>query len=352
MSLQQPAIDSSIVKALYPLSLVADHLIDKFIEKTRLELPLPGQTITKRSSILSGQYHYLIEGEVEHRVSFDHRKDISTCDSASSNPLEEFLNEGGSIKAGEACCILVVNVSDVDEFLSWSQSQEFKVVHMDENYNGAMDEEIINDDFEDDWTECFLKSQLAANIPAATMINMFSSLEDIEVEVGDEIIKENTPGDYFYIIKKGYAEVKTNPHGPFKGEVFTLSPGDYFGDEALVADTTRNATVVMTDQGVLGRLSGEGFNQIIKEPLMQLLSQDDLKAIDVDKVCYLDVRLAAEFRHEHYESAKNYPIAYIRKHLNSFDHQLTYVITPGCGRRGELAVYLLKQAGYQVYLMS
>ncbi|MGK0442031.1 MAG: CRP-like cAMP-binding protein [Pseudohongiellaceae bacterium] len=352
MSLQQPAIDSSIVKALYPLSLVADHLIEKLIERTRVKLPELGQSIIKRSSTVTSEYHYLIEGSVEHRISFDQRKIINSRDSASANPLEECLKRGGSIKSGEGCCILVVNTSDVDEFLSLSQSKGFKVAHIDESTHTVSGQTVVEGEHEDDWTERFLKSQLAVNIPASTMINMFSSLEDIEVDIDDEIIKENTPGDYFYIIKIGYAEVKTNPAGPFDGEDFTLSPGDYFGDEALVADTTRNATVVMKESGLLGRLSNDNFHQIIKEPLMQSLSKDDLKAIEEEKVCYLDVRLMAEFRHEHYETAKNHPIAYIRKHLNSFDHELIYVITPGCGRRGELAVYLLKQAGYQVYLMA
>ena len=352
MSQQQAAVDSSIIKSLYPLSLVADHLLDQLIDKATVEYPEPGQTILKRSSSAEGYYHYLIEGDAEHRISFEERIALRCSDAACTNPLQEFLKEGGSIKAGEGCCVLSIAESEVDECLSWSQNQEFVVVHMDEEHNGALDEAIIDDDFQDDWTEMFLKSQLAANIPASTMIEMFSALEDIDVAAGTEIIQENSPGDYFYIIKKGYAEVITNPYGPFKGETFELVVGDYFGDEALVADTTRNATVKMTEDGILGRLSHADFDRIIKDPMMETLSERAVADIAPDKLCLLDVRLAAEFRHGHYEGAKNYPIAYIRKHLDSFENDITYVVVPGCGRRGELAVYLLRQAGYHVFLMA
>ena len=126
---KETVIDSSIIKSLYPLSLVADHLLEKLIDKTQLLYPEPGQTILKRSSNTEGVYHYLIEGEAEHRLSFENRNTLSPSDSACGNPLQEFLKEGGSIKAGDNCCVLTVAESDVDELLSWSQNQEFVVVH-------------------------------------------------------------------------------------------------------------------------------------------------------------------------------------------------------------------------------
>lgn len=348
MSNQPPLIDHSIIKSLYPLSLIADHLIDRLIEHVEIEFPSFGSTIIKGTD--SGYSHYLIEGSIERRVSFDNRSSINCSDARCVNPLEELLAEGGVIKANDQCSIMRVACDAVDKFISWSQSQEFKVVHMDEGEVDLNGDAKIDDDYQDDWTEVFLQSDLAANIPAATMMQLFAKLEDVEVEPGQSIIQENTPGDYFYIIKKGMAQVFTNAQGPFAGEVFELSTGDYFGDEALVAETIRNARVVMAKGGLLGRLDSESFDEIIKTPLMHAFSEDDINAFDQDKISLLDVRLAAEYRHGHLEKAKNYPIAYIRKHLDSFDKDFHYVITTECRRRSELAVYLMRQAGYDVYL--
>jgi CRP-like cAMP-binding protein len=42
-----------------------------------------------------------------------------------------------------------------------------------------------------------------------------------------------------------------------------LKEGDAFGEEALVADTVRNATVVMKTDGMLLRLSKQDFNELL-----------------------------------------------------------------------------------------
>ncbi|WP_339671359.1 cyclic nucleotide-binding domain-containing protein [Dasania marina] len=350
MRVSEQLLDKSRVQTLYPLNVIAEHLLDKLLEQVKLKHPKLGSTIIKRGDDSASYYHYLLAGEAEHRISFEQRQQLTTANSC--NPLDELLAQGGTIKAGPDCAILTVSRAVVEQFLSWSESQAFRVVHMDDDPEVELGDVAIDDDYEDDWSEVFLKSPLAAHIPAATMMQLFSVMEDVALKQGEVVIKEHSPGDYFYLLKQGTAQVLTSTGGPFKGETFDLSAGCYFGDEALVADTPRNATVVMASNGVLGRLAKEQFDHIIKQPLIQRLSAEEIAAIPEALRCYLDVRLAVEYRHGHYPEAQNSPIAYIRKHLKNFSADNSYIIAPDCGRRGELALYLLKQAGYKVFLME
>jgi CRP-like cAMP-binding protein len=54
-----------------------------------------------------------------------------------------------------------------------------------------------------------------------------------------------------------------------------LKEGDAFGEEALVADTVRNATVVMNTDGMLLRLSKQDFNDLLRAPLLQKVTGDE-----------------------------------------------------------------------------
>jgi len=350
MQVATPTIDHSIVKTLYPLSLVADHLIDNLLDHIDTNTPTAGSTILKESSVSDERIHYLVEGVIELRISFGNRIDIDCSDSRCTNSLESLLKQGGSIKARNGCVVACVNSDDVDKLIS--QSQEVETVSINDFNSRALEEELIDDSIQNDWSETFLHSILAENIPASKIMQLFHQLEDIEVQSGELIIKENTQGDYFYIIKQGIAQVATDYRGPYKGEKFYLYPGNYFGDEALVADTVRNASVIMEESGVLGRLDIESFNELVKTSLVKMLPIDDVNTAPKNQRCLLDVRSQAEFRHGHEEGANNYPISYIRKHLDTFDRSSHYVIAAKYGRRSELAAYLIRQAGYEVFLLD
>ncbi|MBL4827305.1 MAG: cyclic nucleotide-binding domain-containing protein, partial [Spongiibacteraceae bacterium] len=149
------------------------------------------------------------------------------------------------------------------------------------------------------------------------------------------------------IIKKGFAQVYTEPRGPLKGKVFNLTAGDYFGDEALIADTPRNASVIMSSDGTLGRIGKTAFTRIIKERLVPSFAVANINHQSELKI--LDVRYAAEYKNSHEVGSTNIPISYLRKKLNLLNKSCVYILTPANDKRSELATYLMRQAGFDAY---
>ena len=58
-----------------------------------------------------------------------------------------------------------------------------------------------------------------------------------------------------------------------------LGVGDTFGEEALIAEAKRNATVTMLTDGVLMRLNKQDFRELMNEPLLQWVSYDKAREI-------------------------------------------------------------------------
>ncbi len=341
-------LNKEVLSQFMPLGLINENFYGELFEKVVVANFSESETIVK-NPVKSALRHYLVEGDVELRYSFVDRRTLSSNDAQFRFPLEEIIKEQGSIKAVDHCIVLIVNVDFIDELLIRGQNQDYKILHIDELADDQGNRPI-DDNSHEDWTEGFIQSPLAANLSPTDMHRLFSCLEDKEVIEGEEIIRLQSPGDFFYIIKQGFANVITEENGPYKGEVFLLSGGDYFGDEALMADTLRNATVVMSTDGILGCLSKSNFDKIIRKSLINLIEPSQVS--DLKNVTFLDVRLPLEYKHYHRDNCINIPVNHLRQQLPKLNVEDVYVLTPEGGRRSELAIYLLRQVGLQAYLLK
>lgn len=63
------------------------------------------------------------------------------------------------------------------------------------------------------------------------------------------IIKQGEPGNNFYIIRGGSVTVKKRNENGVETIVKTLKVGDYFGEQAILKQETRSATVIANGPG-------------------------------------------------------------------------------------------------------
>lgn len=347
MDTNKTKIDKEICNRFLPLNIIPPESQEELLKHAMMASFDVCRNIVKHTA-KSSLYHYLVDGYAEVRHSFDKRSNISCNDEKCVYPLEEQIKEGGLVRAITPCRVLIVNRDYVDEIIARPESESYEIVHI--SNEEKIEEEKIDDDYKSDWMALFYQSQLAINLSPQKIQQVFSNLTNVKVKGGETIIECHTMGDYFYVIQEGYAEVVTEASGPFKGKKFELEPGDYFGDEALIAQTIRNARVVMTTDGFLGRMGCSVFNDIIKSALV--VTPDVNEVMALTNPIYCDVRLPMEYKHEHLPYSVNIPVGRIRKNLELFDRDKIYIITPEGGRRSELAAYLMRQAGIEAYYMD
>jgi hypothetical protein len=132
-------------------------------------------------------------------------------------------------------------------------------------------------------------------------------------------------------------------------------PGDYFGEEALVADTIRNATVRMAatawSAGSIAPSSTRSSSPRWCRPSIsrrRSASWPARESVSTSSTCAFRPNTSCG----HIEGSSNIPVVALRKRLRELDRNRTCLVTPDGGRRSELAVYLLRQAGLNAYLLN
>ena len=228
----------------------------------------------------------------------------------------------------------------LDIMLTWDQTGGYMVDNME-------------DDDETDWMSRILQTTAFHRIPAANIQAIFLRMESIKYNPGDKVIEQDQEGDYFYIIKEGRCLVtRATPANPNGVKLATLSVGDSFGEEALISDTTRNATVTMLSAGHLMRLKKEDFNSLLNEPLLNWVSYEEGKKLVEGGGVWLDVRLPDEHKAVQIKGSINIPLIFLRMKASSLDKNQKYVLYCDTGRRSSAASFLLNEKEIESFVLT
>ena len=331
-----------------------------------------------RNNVRSGmQFTYLVSGVAELRRSFFDRQSLTAGMESTLQPLDHLLiGDGGQIVALEECEAVTVPRELIDEVLEIT-AQRNRVVQtplagkcvfmpgdvVDANHyevrplnEAEYSEEfwVTDSSIETDWMSRFLQLPLAHQLPASTIQHLLACLQSMDVAQGEMIIRRGETGDAMYVLTRGIAAVRTDPGSTFAGREFPLIPGDYFGEESLVADTVRNAAVVMESDGTVARLDRDTFMELIYPHLVRTADEKLIRAMQAgdDRVQLIDVRFPVEFRRQARTGSRNIPISELRAAFESLLVDRPCVVVNCGGRRSELAVFLLRQAGFDAYLLG
>jgi len=178
-------------------------------------------------------------------------------------------------------------------------------------------------------------------------------LQRVPYRAGDVVIKQGDEGDFFYVIVSGKCVVtRETPLNKEGIKLAELGVGDTFGEEALIAEAKRNATVAMLADGVLMRLNKQDFRELMNEPLLQWVSYERAREIVARGGRWLDVRLPSEHQNLSIEGSLNIPLYFIRLKLTTLDPKVPYVVYCDTGRRSSAAAYILVERGFDAYVLT
>ena len=185
-------------------------------------------------------------------------------------------------------------------------------------------------------------------LPAESVFEAVHRMKMIKVKAGEVIVREGEKGDAFYLIDTGQAEVwHTGFYDEKAKKVTELSEGETFGEDALVAGGTRNATVRMIENGQLLVLDKSDFVELVSKPIIREVEADIAKSLIDNGYQILDVRCEEEYAVLHIPGSRLLPLHQLRQRINELDPNSRYITYCRSGKRGAVAAFLLNQRKYE-----
>jgi CRP-like cAMP-binding protein len=332
---------STLLKTLAPLDGLKRDNLAALAKKVSVKTMMAGRTLFKEGDT-DKQSIWLIAGMVEIR---DGDKTIAMIQGGSPearNPLYPGTPRRVSARAVDEINYLAIDSELLDVIITWDQTGSYEVTELQAQPQGAGD----------DWMTTLLQTKAFHRIPPANIQAIFMRMQRMPYRTGEVVIKQGDEGDYFYVLVSGRCLVtRETPLNKEGIKLAELGIGDSFGEEALIAEAKRNATVTMLTDGMLMRLNKEDFRELMNEPLLQWLNYEEAREIVATGGRWLDVRLPSEHQNLCIEESLNIPLYFIRLKLSALDPKVPYVVYCDTGRRSSAAAYIMVERGFDAYVL-
>lgn len=177
------------------------------------------------------------------------------------------------------------------------------------------------------------------------LVRCAEAMQPQEVAAGEEVIAQGDPGDYFYVIESGSAEVVREEAGK-QQKLATLAAGGSFGEEALLKGEPRNATVRMKTGGRILKLGKAEFDRFVKSQLLHEVGPADARRrVQQGNAALIDCRSEEEWELWRLANARLVPLEEVRERSRGLDKTREYIVYCRSGRRSRAAAFLMRQAG-------
>jgi CRP-like cAMP-binding protein/rhodanese-related sulfurtransferase len=205
---------------------------------------------------------------------------------------------------------------------------------------------------------CSLFNQMKMLTPFARLESdkiyaLTEALTEKEYAPGETIIRQGDRGDAYFIIKSGRVAVLKKQKDDQEKLLAELGPGDAFGEEALIRDLPRNATIRTKEKTTVFALNKKAFERIMEATFVKNIFPEDFVNVyeKSDNIVILDARIPPEFEEEHIKGAINIPIEWLRDQYAELDKNKEYYTYCTNDSRGMVAAFLLNINGFKAKII-
>ena len=335
-------LTTQLLKRFVPLDSLKRKNLDALCRKTQVAMADQGKTLLKEGES-DQRLIYLVSGNLILTTPDGTIEVIESHSVKARRPISESLPREHTVTAGTAVEYISLDADLLDVMLTWDQAGAYEVNDL---------RSLDNEPGQSHWMTALLQTRAFRNIPAVNIQAIFMRLEEIDYRAGDLVIKQGDEGDFFYIITAGTCAVtRETPLNRDGIRLAELAAGDTFGEEALITESKRNATVSMLTSGKVMRLSKANFQVLLKEPSIERVDYSEAQVIIANGGKWLDARLPSEFEPSHQAGAINIPLYVIRLKLGNLDPDTQYVVYCDTGRRSSAAAFILIEKGFNACVL-
>ncbi|MDZ7805411.1 cyclic nucleotide-binding domain-containing protein [Thiohalophilus sp.] len=344
----KPVLTIEILKKYEPIASLSTERLEELLSLLTLDSPGIGVSLFREGDI-DNQTVYLLDGDIQLSSSDGAiSKVITARDDEARFPLVDGQPRQATATALTRGHVIRIENSILDYMMMWDQM----AVSEDREPPSA---QTVTPPAEQDnpaaeggrsWIRKVRHIMAFESMPPANIKQLLEKMQPLDVRAGDRIVEQGEPGDYYYVLTEGEAQVTRTVR------LASLDAGSSFGEEALLSGGKRNASVTMETDGQVMRLAKEDFDALLKEPLLARLSPDESRVRVARGARWLDVRHAREFRHSRMPHAINIPLHELRMRLDELDREIEYICYCTTGKRSSAAAFLLVQNGFKASVLN
>src|SRR5580698_1666579 len=327
---EERAVDVALLRKFSPFEGMKKENLVALARKVSIT-QVPANRVLFKEGDKDRRTYWLVSGLIELREGTSTLAMIRAGSPEARNPIAPALPRKVTARAVDPIECLAVDSELLDMMITWDQTGTYEVAELQAQFAGSGG---------DDWMTTLLQTQAFHRIPPANIQAIFMRMQRVNCLAGETIIQQGAEGDYFYAIVSGKCLVtRETPMNRGGLKLAELGIGDTFGEEALISEAKRNATVTMLTDGVLMRLNKQDFRDLMNEALVAQGGR------------WLDVRLPSEHQNLAIEGSLNIPLYFIRLKISTLDRATKYIVYCDTGRRSSAAAYILVERGFDAYVL-
>ncbi len=335
------SVSIATLRAFTPLDGLKRANLTALAKKTNVRTLASGQSLF-RIGDRDKRTFYLVSGRLQLMDKHGNTKAIDGGTEEARSPLAPMLPRRYTATAMNEVRFISIDTDLLDVMLTWDQTGNYEVSELREDKGESTD-----------WMTTLLQTKAFHRIPPANIQAIFMRMQQVNYRQGDIVIKQGDEGDFFYVVTQGQCHVtRETPLNKDGIKLAELGVGDTFGEEALISESTRNATVTMATDGAVMRLGKDDFKKLLNEPMLDWVDHDEAQQLVDQGGRWLDVRLPSEFEARHEPGAINIPLYFIRLKLNALDPNVTYILCCDTGRRSSAAAFILNERGFKTRVLK
>jgi hypothetical protein len=328
-----------ILKGLSPFSALSDANFIKIAARGEIKSQPAGALLFKRFSN-DPDSHWLLTGQLNLVNDAFENRAFTESDSQTYGAVDDFQPHTVSAVCEAPCAVFTLSKtvqSEIETLLEAAASTAENSLSIG------------------NWMERLLSTPLFEFIPPTNIQELFKRFKTRQVTSGEIIIKQGEPGDYFYMIKTGSVSVHVEMNGKVN-QVAKLTAGQSFGQDALVSDLPRNATIMATAPCELGMLTEADFEDLLLSPVIEVITPAEIEeAVRVQgtRVQILNLYQPDDLQPEAAAEELAIPFMALRNHIREFSKEIVYVVRgPASPKINLLGAYLLNEAGHTAYVLA
>ena len=187
------------LRRLIPLNMLSSDRFDKLCAETAIEDAPRGSVLFSKGDT-KNEFVYVLKGTVSLQADGMELETITGGTESSRFALAHQIPRKVSAVAKDRVRFIRVDATFVNQ-ASESSSR------------GKANYEVseVQEDHDDDWVTTLLNSPIFQRLSPANLQQLLRNLEEIEVIKGQQIIRQDEPGDFYYVIKKGRCALSRKP---------------------------------------------------------------------------------------------------------------------------------------------